>query len=60
MQERSLGQASKVGKGVWVQWSDSGLGWVHVVKSQRHPRAVTECWGLQDKIQTGMKCKVQL
>lgn len=60
MQERSLGQAPKTGKQVSVQWSDSRLGWVHAVKSQRHPRAGIECWGLQDKMQTGIKCKVQL
>lgn len=33
---------------------------MHAVKSQRHPRADTECWGLQDKVQTGAECKVQL
>lgn len=60
MQERGLGQASKMGKEILVLWRDSGLGWVHSVKSQRHPRAGTECWGLQDRIQTGIKCKVQL
>ena len=60
MQERSLGEASKTGKEVSVQWSHSGLGWVHAAESWRHPRAGIECSGLQNKMQTGIKCKVQL
>jgi len=60
MQERSLGQACKMGKEVLVQQCDSGLGWVYAVKSQRHHRAGTECWRLQDKIQARIKCDVHL
>lgn len=53
IQEGSQAQASKTGEEVSMQCCHSGLGCVHAVKSQRHPRVDTECWGLQDKVQTG-------
>lgn len=58
IQERRLGQASKMGKKLLVQWSNSGLGWGSAGKSQRGPRAGIDIEWLQDKMQAGIKCKV--